>query len=220
MNYVTSFVIALMLPFTTQSASYKPVYVMQEGNTESTCSTTRSAPPPLVSALDLPPITQPDESTSQRQLEARVEFLEKELQESNGIIHSLRQKILTKEYEINTLKAHRSLQNSALQLMRTTIQDKETEFGKLKAQSSMEVRLRDAEIARLKGLLGLKALADQPLVSPVPPPFEYPLSALGLAESAKGQYKTKLCRYFRSSSGCEYGNFCAYAHGKDELRQS
>ncbi len=34
----------------------------------------------------------------------------------------------------------------------------------------------------------------------------------------KKKYKTELCKYFEINGYCKYGDYCAYAHGKENLR--
>ena len=40
----------------------------------------------------------------------------------------------------------------------------------------------------------------------------------GEAKDFKIKYKTELCKYFEINGYCKYGDKCAYAHGKDNLR--
>lgn len=32
-------------------------------------------------------------------------------------------------------------------------------------------------------------------------------------------YKTELCKYYNSTRGCDKGNKCSFAHGKEEKRR-
>ena len=40
----------------------------------------------------------------------------------------------------------------------------------------------------------------------------------GKAKDFKIKYKTELCKYFEAHGHCKYGENCAYAHGKENLR--
>ena len=40
----------------------------------------------------------------------------------------------------------------------------------------------------------------------------------GEAKDFKTKYKTELCKYYECDGYCKYGDKCAYAHGKDNLR--
>lgn len=40
----------------------------------------------------------------------------------------------------------------------------------------------------------------------------------GEAKDFKIKYKTELCKYYEINGYCKYGNKCAYAHGKENLR--
>ena len=39
-----------------------------------------------------------------------------------------------------------------------------------------------------------------------------------LKDPQNPRYKTSLCKNFLTESGCQYGEKCQFAHGKDELR--
>jgi len=40
----------------------------------------------------------------------------------------------------------------------------------------------------------------------------------GEAKDFKIKYKTELCKYYECDGYCKYGDKCAYAHGKENLR--
>ena len=56
------------------------------------------------------------------------------------------------------------------------------------------------------------------IINPLPKESKNKIPFKGEAKDFKIKYKTELCKYFEINGYCKYGDKCAYAHGKENLR--
>ena len=144
----------------------------------------------------------------------------KDKQFSDEILFNQENKRNTK-LDNSTIKIPESLLNQNLQFvpkklvtpLKTTSKKDKYQNDHQKAVRKISYNSEDSTSSEeLKGLKNKKTINQNNNKNKNKIPFK------GEAKDFKIKYKTELCKYYEIDGHCKYGDKCAYAHGKENLR--